>query len=267
MELKIVFPISIRLMNKGDDDQYFTPYKETFPQVLKAHSIMELQMSTVEEALYYLRLRKQGFNTSLVTGSELMNTFLTTPFNNDAAILNEDGTLTLLKAEENKVYSDGIGTYFGASDKNTPIQDKASCTIDLDLGAFNKDDITCWCLSFNQKLENGTYGYVDEVKFGIAKTDTGFKVADLTGDVGIYWSEKDLEHILTLGKDFTNATPKATISFTYSKLSIDYEIKVDTVTITGTKKMNAPVVGLRNMWHVCTNNNKTVLTDITIETK
>lgn len=267
MELKLILPISVRLYNKGTQDKYFMPYKETFPEVIAANSIMELQMSSVEEALYYLRLKNQGISTSIVTGGELMNTLLTTPFNNDAAILNENGTLTLLKAEGNKVYSDGIGTYFGAENKNTPIEGKASCTIDLDLNAFNKDDITCWCLSFNQQLEDGTYGYVDEVKFGIAKTGTGFKVADLTGDVGIYWSSKDLEHILTLGKDFTNITPKATISFTYSKLSIDYEIKVDTVTITGTKKMNAPVVGLRNMWHVCTNNNKTVLTDITIQTK
>lgn len=264
METSILFPISVRISNYSNYTKTFQPYKENFDQQISKNSQLQLEMTKTNEALYYLQIKKKGLNVSLCSVNDQMATFSSTPYNPEAMKINKDGSITLLKAD-NEEYSGSIATYFGSENKNTLWDGHGSCSITLDLSNYSINDITCWCLSFNQKLQDGSYGYVDELKFGIAKTNTGFKIADLTGDVGVYWSQKDLENILKLGKEFYNNNPKITIFATYDKPSLNYEINVDDISIKSTKKMSAPVVGYRSMWHVVTNNNKTIITDITLE--
>ena len=148
-------------------------------------------------------------------------------------------------------------TYFGEEDKNLD-WDGTEMTIeyDLDLSVLEEGKYTSWVLAFNKNsgsTETPSYGHVDEIRIGIAKTANGFVAAELNG----VWhdAEKDYETIVNGAfeeKAFEGEKANVLITISYEEGTLEYSFDVNDTVITNEKAVEG-IVGLRNLWNAAVN--------------
>ena len=167
---------------------------------------------------------------------------------------------------ENTNDNTGAATYFSkdASVKNYE-WDGVEMTIsfDLDLSALSEeDDYTMFVLAFNQ-ADGQSFKHVDEIRIGIAKTETGFNFNEING---VYTTdEQNLALINGTGaKAFTET--EVTVSFTFEydadTNELSYALGVDAQEIENTKELSADVVGLRSLWNARLNKDGVELSNL-----
>lgn len=172
----------------------------------------------------------------------------------------DNGRIVFNKESTDEI--DGSGaTYFGEEDKNLDWDGRTTTfAYDLDLSVMENGDFTIWVLAFN-KLDNEVYTHIDEIRLGIAKTETGYVASEL---IGVTWSNEDYNNIIANGETFTSESDNVHIEFkvTYEDDVISYTFVADDVEISN-QKTDEGVVGFRSLWNAGTSVDGIVLSNLT----
>lgn len=159
----------------------------------------------------------------------------------------EKGAILKVEGKED-TETTGPSTYFGEEDKNLDWDGiEATVSFDLDLSKLEEGQATTWVLAFNQE----DYTFIDEIRFGIAKTENGFAVNELTG-INHGNIDLDIAAIEAGGKTFTKNEISASFTVSYDKQNkgFTYSMKVGGVTLDGTSRTEpADIVGFRYLWN------------------